>query len=165
VRDVSAQPEEFVARPPFKVQQEDKRRFIRLEIASPMTLRRIKDVTGGFWTEGEWHVIDGLILNVSAGGVLVDVNQPLMEGDIVSMHFTLQEVECLENIVGLVKRVEEDDGSFLVGIEFISRKEMSDVFSKAEMELLRDSLTDFDEGVRDVLNRFVMSTRQNHESN
>lgn len=155
VKDVDAEQQVIKARRPFKVVQEDKRRFIRLEIATPMSLRRIKDREGHYWAQGDWQVIHGLILNVSAGGVLVDLDQALEEGDVVSMHFTLQEIEGLENVLGLVKRVDIDTEGCLAGIEFVSREILVDYFSQAEMELLGDTYTSFNSSVRQVLNRYV----------
>ena len=155
IQDVDAGPIELVARKPFKVETQDSRRFVRIEISSPMSLRKIKDAGGNFEPDGDWHTLHGLILNISAGGVLVEVDQPLFEGDVVSMHFTLQEVESIDNILGLVKRSDQDEGTFLAGIQFITREYLEDLFSQAEMDLLPDSLTNFNEGIREVLNKYV----------
>ena len=155
VRDVEAEAQVIRARRPFKVVKEEKRRFIRLEIAAPMSLRRIKDREGHYWAQGDWHVIHGQILNVSAGGILVDLDQALEERDVVSMHFTLQETESLDNVLGLVKRVDIDSEGCLAGIEFVSRENLVDHFSQAEMELLGDEYTNFNSSVRQVLNRYI----------
>jgi hypothetical protein len=155
IKDVTAERVAYQARRPFKIAQEEKRRFIRLEIASPMSLKRIKDREGHYWAQGDWQVIQGLILNVSAGGILVDLDQAIEEGDVVSMNFTLQEVEGLDNILGLVKRVDIDTDGCLAGIEFVSREHLVDHFSQAEMELLGSEYTNFDSSVRQVLNRYV----------
>jgi hypothetical protein len=140
---------------PFKMEKDEQRRYIRLEISSPMDLRKIKDIAGNYWPGGDRRAIDGLILNISGGGVLVEVSQPVNEGDVVAMHFTLQDVESLDNVLGLVKRAERDEGSFLIGIEFITRESLVDLFSEGEMELLSDELTGFNEQVRTVLNKYV----------
>ena len=155
VRDVPTDQEEITIRKPFRIGRENKRRFVRLEISSPMSLRKIKDVAGGFWAEGDPHVIHGLILNISAGGTLVELDQAVHGGDVVSMHFTLQEVEGLENVLGLVKRVDAEPDCFIAGIEFISRDFLVDLFTEGEIELLADSHSSFDESVRQVLNKYV----------
>ena len=159
VHEVDAVPSDYRARKPFKVEKQEARRFVRLEISSPMTVQKIKDTTGNFSPEGDWHTLHGMILNISGGGVLIEVDQPLLEGDLVSMHFTLQDVECLDNVLGLVKRAEENQGFFLAGIEFISRQRLSDLLSQSEIDLLPESVTDFNDSVRDVLNRFVVRER------
>ncbi|MEW5794862.1 MAG: PilZ domain-containing protein [Candidatus Zixiibacteriota bacterium] len=155
IRDVAAEKAVIRARRPFKVSQEEKRRFIRLEISTPMSLHKIKDRDGQYWTHGDWQTIYGSILNISAGGVLVDLDQVIEEGDVVSMHFTLQGVEGLDNVLGLVKRVDIDSEGCLAGIEFISREFLVDYLSQAELELLGKEYTNFDYSIRRVLDRYV----------
>jgi len=155
VKDTGADKSVVCARRPFKVSQEDKRRFIRLEISSPMSLRKLKDREGQYRSHEDWQVIHGMILNISASGVLVDLDQAVDEGDVVSMHFTLQEVEGLDNVLGLVKRIDIDAEGCLAGIEFISREWLTDHFSQAELELLGDEHTNFDRSVREVLSRYI----------
>jgi len=155
IKEITPGKETLVARRPFTVSQEDKRRFIRLEISTPMSLRKIKNRGGQYWAHGDWQTIPGQILNISGGGVLVDLDQAVEEGDVVSMHFTLQEVEGLDNVLGLVKRVDIDTDGCLAGIEFISREYLVDHFSQAEMELLGEEYTNFDRSIGDVLSRYV----------
>ena len=164
VKDVETGETELSARKPFRVDRENKRRFIRLQISSPMTMKKIKDAVGNFWPEGDWHMINGTILNISAGGVLVDIDQPLLEGDVVCMYFTLQQVECLDNVLGLVKRVDGEDGFFLAGIEFITRDYLRDLFSGGELDMLPNELTNFDDSVREVLNKYVYAERVSRQA-
>jgi len=159
VHDVTAKENELAVRKPFRMNRDNQRRFIRLEISSPMTINKIKDAVGNFWPEGDWHLINGMILNISAGGVLVEVDQPLLEGDVVSMSFTLQDVECLDNVLGLVKRVDGEDGFFLAGVEFITREYLEDLFSRGELDLLPEDLSNFNESVRNVLNKYVYAEK------
>ena len=78
-------------RPPFKLERDEQRRFVRLELSVSMSLTRIRDAGGGFWPSGERVSLTGTVLNVSAGGVLAELNDPLNEGDLVAMRFTLQD--------------------------------------------------------------------------
>ncbi len=151
--------EQIIALEPFILERDEQRRFVRLEISTPMQIRKIKDAGGAFWAGGERRVINGLLLNISAGGVLVEVDQPVCEGEIVCLRFTLQDVESLDSVLGLVKRTDDDGEGLLVGIEFVTREYLTDIFSRAEMELLDDKLADFDERVREVLNRYIHRTR------
>jgi hypothetical protein len=123
-----------------------------------MSLKKIRDTVGNYWPEGDWHVINGQILNISAGGVLVELDQAVDEGDIVSMNFTIQDVEGLDNVLGLIKRVDIDPEGTLAGIEFITRERLVDHFTQAEMDLLADGYTNFDDSIRHVLNRYVYAT-------
>ncbi len=158
-RDNYAEGEEMAARKPLRVEAENRRRYIRLEIAAPMSLQKIKDLAGNFWPEGDWHVINGTVLNISAGGVLVEVDQAVNEGDVVSMHFTLQDVEGLDHVLGFVKRVDSDQEGFIAGIEFISRARLADCFTNAEVDILSEEHVHFDESVRRLLNKYVYRER------
>ncbi len=159
IQDVATQERAVTGGTRFKVQKEDKRRFVRLEISSPMAMRKIRQAGGEFWPTGERHVIDGVILNISAGGVLVELDQSVDEGDIVSMRFTLQEQETVDNVLGLVKRTDVDSGTFLVGIEFINRERLYDLMSQNEIDLLPENLSGFNERIRQVLDKYVHHER------
>lgn len=156
VRDVDTDREVVRVKRPFKMHRDEQRRFIRLEIASPMSLQKIKDGEGHYWPDADWHVINGMILNISAGGVLVDLDQAVEENDIVSMCFTLQDVEGLDNVLGLVKRADMEDGGCLAGIEFISADNLLDHLSQAELDLISSDYSNFDTSVRKVLDKYIM---------
>ena len=155
VRDIEATTDTLTTRRPFQVKREEKRRFIRLEISSPMSLQKIKDGGGNYWPQGDWHVIHGMILNISAGGILVDLDQAVDTGDVVSMSFTLQDVEGVDNVLGLVKRADCEPEGCLAGIQFISKDVLVDHFSQAELDLLADGYSNFDRSVRQVLDKYV----------
>jgi hypothetical protein len=143
------------ARKPFKVQADNSRRYIRLEISAPMSLNRIKDVFGHFWPNDDAPVVHGTVLNISAGGVLVDIDQPLNAGDIVGMRFTLQNVEVLENVLGLVKRCDNEEDCSLAGIEFLNRSSLQDRLTAGEVDLLGDKLSTFHDSVQRTLERYL----------
>lgn len=155
IQEVPATETMVAARRPFEVRSENRRRFVRIEISSPMTLRKIRDLGGRLWPEGEWHVINGSILNISDGGVLVETDQQLCEGEIVSLHFIMQEVEPLADVLGQVMRADQDEVGFLVGIKFITRQSLADRLTQAELELLPATLTEFQSCIRGALEKYV----------
>ena len=55
----------------------------------------------------------------------------------------------------MIKRVDIDPEGCLAGIEFISREQLVDHFTQAEMDLLGENYTNFDDSIRQVLNRYV----------
>jgi hypothetical protein len=141
---------------PFKIQQENQRRFVRLEISAPMSLKKIKEPGGSFWPDGNAHVINGTILNLSAGGVLVELDELLNEGDIVVMRFTIQGNELLDNVLGVVKRSDQiEEPTSLTGIEFIRRDRLSDLLSSGELQTLSSSTYDFQQSVERILTKYV----------
>ncbi len=164
VRDIPTELEDFKARKPFNVREDNQRRFVRLEISAPMSMRRIKDTEGGFWAEGDEQDICGVILNISAGGLLVDLDQVIGRGDIVSMRFTIQDVEALDNVLGRVKRVDAESGSCIAGIEFVSASYLMDHFSEAEMQLITENHRHFDDSVHEVLGKYISRERLEQEA-
>lgn len=163
ISDVDVTEKNLKARKPFRISNENKRQFVRLEISTPMSLRKIKDIFGNFWPTEEEYNVAGEILNISAGGVLVDLDHPLNEHDIVSMKFSMQDVKALDNVLGLVKRVEHDEECYLTGIEFVSHQQLEDRLSTAELRLLDDNFGDFSHRVTNVLKQYIYdSTEEQH---
>lgn len=155
VSDVKVSDRDIQARRPFRVEQDEQRRFIRLEFAAPIWLKDVRDENGRLVPIDREYTYEGLILNVSAGGVLIDTNHPFESDQLVLMRFTLQETEILDNILGLVKRVERDDEGCLVGIEFTDLPRLKDRFSHGELELLAEFVGDFEHRVRSTLEKYL----------
>lgn len=144
---------------PLKIENDNQRRFVRLEIISPVTIRRIKDIFGNYAAEGD-RAMEGAILNLSVGGVLVDLTEPLNEGDVVGVRFTVSGIEPLGSVLGVVKRCDTDDEGHLAGIQFVDREQLSDILTTAELELLADRFGDFEENIRAVLESYIY--QENH---
>ena len=157
VEDVDVDSAPVAVRKPFKLMKDNQRRYVRLEITSPVSLKKIKDIFGSFWPNGDEYSIDGHILNISSGGVLVEIDQPLNEGDLVLIRMTVQGVQTVDNILGLAKRCEAaDETAYLVGIEFITKKHLIDLLSQAEAETIDPACCDFHERIKQVLQQYVV---------
>jgi len=165
ISDIEAGDNVLSVKRPFKLYQDEKRRYIRLEIAEPIDLSILKDDVEGYWPEGDGPNYKGSILNLSAGGVLVISDSPVKEGMLVLLKIYLQDIEVLDNIIGLVKRVDDDDTERLIGIEFISREYLKDVFSSSEIEFLPDNVASFNEQLKKALNKYVYYKRVSEKSN
>ncbi|MFH2036171.1 MAG: PilZ domain-containing protein [Candidatus Zixiibacteriota bacterium] len=163
ISDVEAGENIVSVKSPFKIQKEQKRRFIRLEISEPTTYSVLRDHLGGFFPQGDGPEYQGAILNISAGGVLLTSQDPMEEGAIVLIKMTLQDVELIDRIIGIVKRAEADEKDWLIGIEFISKENLSDYFSDAEFDLLPDNIASFNERLRSVLNKYIYFKRVSAE--
>lgn len=153
--DVELGSQKISIKKPFYVQKEKQRQFIRLEISSPMTVRQLKDIFGTFRPQDTDDMIDGTVMNISTGGLLVDLSSPLNEGDIVVMKFSLQDVETIDNILGLVKRVELDEDGSLAGIQFIDKKFLADKLTLAELDMIDERFSNFHQTIRKVLNKYI----------
>jgi len=159
VSDINMSQRDVRVKQPFKLSRENQRRYVRLQISSPMSLSKVKDIFGNFWPAGDNDRIDGDILNISGGGVLVEINQSINEGDIVVMRFSLQGTEILDNVLGTVKRADYDQECCLVGIEFINRDFLLDKLSDGELNLISDRLSNFSETVENVLKKYIYHDR------
>lgn len=165
ISDIEASSNVMSVRKPFKLSSDQKRRFIRLEISEPMKISILKDNAEGFWPDCNGPEYSGSLLNLSAGGALVFTDGPVQEGMIVLLTMSLQDVEIIDRIVGLVKRVDDDSEERLIGIEFVSRARLSDLLSHSEIEFLSEDITSFDEKVRTVLDKYVFRKRVSKEVN
>jgi len=140
---------------PFKLEKDDQRRFIRLEIIDPLNYSVLKNRSGGFWPDGDGPSYTGSILNISAGGLLIISDGALEEGSLVIIKLSLQGVEIIKNVIGIVKRVEQDENDWLVGIEFITRETLTDRLTSAEFDLIPKDVASFNEHLRGILNNYV----------
>lgn len=141
--------------PPFELSEDDKRQFIRVEIVSPLFIQRIRSVEGDFWPEGQGQPVEGSIINLSVGGILIVLDDPFSPGDIVALRFNLQGEVIVENVLGLIKRSENLEGSYLTGIEFVDRNKLEDILSEAELNILPLEFSGFDTSVKKTLQKYV----------
>jgi c-di-GMP-binding flagellar brake protein YcgR len=144
---------------PFKLIKDKKRRYIRLEIDEPVLFSILKDQSGGYWPDGNGPEINGSILNISAGGILAVSESAVEEGSIIIINLTLQNIEVIDHVIGLVKRAVSDQGEYLIGVEFITTEYLIDYMSQAEIDVLAQRVTSFDEKLRKVLNKYVFYKR------
>ena len=150
---------DFQVKPPFKIMEDNRRKFIRVDIDAPIYFCTIKSAEGAFWAECDGPSGDGEILNISAGGILMFTRHPVMEKTLVSMSLQLEGCETIDNILGLVKRTEIDSGGYLVGLESITREKLNDVLDKEEIEQLPKSLSSFTERLQSLLNNYIYSRK------
>ena len=150
VSDVEITDTDIAVKRPFKISKENKRRYVRLEISSPVSLRNLKDNIG-LIPDSKLYNMEGYILNISAGGVLVEIKETVAEEDFVLMKFTLQDVETISNVLGIVKRTDVESDYTLAGIEFVSKDLLMDRLSQAELELLESKVSNFHDSVQKTL--------------
>ncbi len=156
---------DFEVRSPFKIMQDNRRRFIRIDIDEPIGFKTIKAVEGTFWPEGDGPEGKGEILNISAGGILMYTENTLMANSILSMSLSLEGCDTVDNILGIVKRVEIDSGGYLVGVESITREKLNDILSQIEVDQLPKDLASFNEKLRTLLNHYVFARKLSEGTN
>jgi len=140
---------------PFKLSERNRRQFIRVEIVSPLYVQRIKSAEGEFWPDGQGQPVEGSIINISLGGVLIDIDDSFSPGDIVTLRFNLQGEVIVENVLGMVKRSDESEGNYLTGIEFIDRSKLEDILSEAELNILPLEFSGFNDNIQKILQKYL----------
>lgn len=150
---------DFEVKPPFKIMEDNRRRFIRIDIDEPITFAAIKVADGGFWPQGDGPGGSGEILNISAGGILMFSSEPTMENNILSLSVRLEGCEAINHILGKVKRVEIDSGGYLVGLESITREKLADHLSAEEIDQIPADMASFTDRLRAFLNQFIYSKK------
>jgi len=164
ISDIEADENVVSVKRPFKLVKDQKRRYIRLEIDEPVSYSILKDKSEGYWPDGDGPSMEGSILNVSAGGMLITSPSAVGEGSVIMIRMSLQDIEVIENVIGLVKRIDKTDEDYLIGIEFITREYLDDVFSQSEIDILGDRVISFNEQLRKVLNKYVYYKRVSDEA-
>ena len=154
---------DFQVKPPFKIMEDNRRRFIRIDIDEPISFCTIKSAEGTFWAECDGPSGDGEILNISAGGILMYTEQPVLENTLLSMSLQLEGCERIDNILGMVKRTEIDAGGYLIGLESITREKLNDILAAEEVEQIPKALSSFNERIQEVLNHYIYSKKLSDE--
>lgn len=146
---------QFKVKKPFKILSEENRRFIRIEISEPVDMMNIKDSYECIIEEDRVYDISGSILNISAGGVLVDIDSVLEENDLVLLKFSLQDTITLNNVLGLVKRVDHDEDGTLTGIEFLSTENLKDIIPAVNYEMVEGQVGSFEDKIQQKLSEYL----------
>lgn len=109
---------------------------IAVEFSDKVAFRAIKSVDGEFYPEGSDVVCNGSALSVSVDGMIVDTNELMPEGTLVSVDLELASGAEASNALGKIQRVDQVDGKMVIGISFLQLSSLKDYLSGAELELL-----------------------------
>jgi len=130
-----------------------RRKFVRLDISFNVNFAVIDmNAPTDSFTGGSYQ---GQLLNLSAGGVLLSASKKLKEGDYLLLNFKLKPGKDLENIIGVVKRVDAHGDEYLVGIEFLTREQIRDTSHWHLAQFLPPFATYFDDELEKQLVRFI----------
>jgi c-di-GMP-binding flagellar brake protein YcgR len=151
------------------VRRSQRRRFVRIEIAGDVNYKIID--TSGIEQAGLSLDKKGELLNISAGGVLLSAGRDLKQGDLVLLNFSLKNKQRLENIIGLVKRLEKSGSAestkqgFLAGIEFLTKDKIAHVLARSLSEYFPSEVNFFDEALQQTVVQFIHRQRIENSKN
>jgi c-di-GMP-binding flagellar brake protein YcgR len=148
-----------------KQTQRQRRRYVRLEVFSPVEFRTlIIDENKRVRSHPEKRA--GVLLNLSGGGVLISTSDQVNTNDLLLLAFEIKGLDALDNILGLVKRVEEcEDGERLVGIEFIGVEHFSDPVLVENLSRLSKNPMGFSDSLKRFVSRYVFQRQLDTETN
>ena len=133
------------------------RKYVRIELSSPVKLRFLACSRGELKIAGE--ETSGEILNLSEGGMLLLTDSPVQEQGFALMTLSLSNLAVLDGVLGKIKRVEASEGGdFLVGVEFTSRGELEKLSSPEQVENLPVKVESFDRKMRETISGFLRTT-------
>jgi c-di-GMP-binding flagellar brake protein YcgR len=136
------------------IKRNQRRKYVRLDISEEINFRIIdspRDPAAGISPE-----FRGSLLNISAGGFLFETDTPTKEGSLLIVNFRLKDRYSLENILAVVKRVEQAGGeSSLVGSEFITRDNRAEYDLEKLDDFLPQGIGTFDENLQKLIVQFI----------
>ena len=142
----------------------NKRRFVRLDIFSPVNFATVI-VEADRRVRLHPEKKAGILLNLSAGGVLLSTTDPASEGELVLMKFDIKGFDALTNVLGKVKRVEErEEGEKLIGVEFLSVENLPDPEIALGLSRLVGTPNEFNQILSRTISRYVFSRQVQSES-
>jgi hypothetical protein len=143
-----------VKQTPFPLGKSHGRRYVRIELSSPIQFRLLECKKGKLKLSKDR--ITGEILNLSEGGVLLLTDCSVEEECFVLLSLDLNRFVILEGVLGKIKRVESsDEGGFLVGVEFAPKEELEKSSSSEQIEQLPVKVGSFSHKLREIINSYL----------
>jgi len=160
-------------KPISPAERSQRRRFVRIDIAGDVNYQVLEVDPQG--ANSLSIVKSGELLNISAGGILLTTKESLNSNDVILLKFWLKGNQRLENIIGIVKRVEQSheadgtDEEYLVGIEFASKERMAQLVPTQHLESLPPEINYFNDALQQLIVQFVylqqVETRKRMKAN
>lgn len=142
---------------PFPLGRSHGRRYVRIELSSPMQFRLLSCKKGNLKLSRDR--ILGEILNLSEGGMLLVTDHPVPEDGYMLLTLNLSKLVILEGVLGKIKRVEpSEEGDFLVGVEFAPKEELEKQTSLDQIEELPVKVASFNHKLREIVTSFLRTT-------
>jgi len=142
-----------------EISRSQRRRFVRIDVAGQVTFKTVEMSMG----HGPEISLDksGELLNISAGGVLLNSSTNLKRDNLVLLNFRLKNSQRLENVLGVVKRHEQvndpqdSQSDYLTGIEFLTKNQATEKLTHDVTETLPSTVNFFDEALQQAIVQYV----------
>jgi len=134
--------------------REQRRKYVRLDISEDINFRIVESPDNR--NAGLSPEFQGSLLNISAGGFLFETEKKVLSDSLLIIKFKLKDHYPLENILAVVKRVEQaDDGLLLVGAEFITKENSAKYGLEKLSDYLPQGTGTFDENLQRLIVQYI----------
>jgi hypothetical protein len=141
-----------------------RRRFVRLDIATPFILNRINPHPTTIKSRVEPAVNHGMLLNISGNGILGAVDRKLEVDSFVVLSFELRGIGRIERILGKVKRTEKVARSeYLTGIQFMDPDDLYDELDNDEVDSLKKEVVSFNKKLKQLIIKHIIREKKKKE--
>jgi c-di-GMP-binding flagellar brake protein YcgR len=161
-RGTKADSRKTVIKKPFKVYQHKRRKYVRLEVNSPLKFKVFNPPDLDLNLDDKQTCI-GSVMNISGGGVLMETEYKVRENDYLIMEMSLLDADTMTGIIGKVKRVDSDEKEHpLIGVEFMSPEQLQEEMPAEILDCIGEKIFSFDEQIRRMLLKYVFSRKVNN---
>jgi hypothetical protein len=141
-------------RVPFPVGTSDGRKYVRLELSSPVEFH-VLTLSGGKLKLSRKRS-NAEILNLSQGGMLLATDSPVPSDGFMILTLNLNGLVVLDGVLGKIKRVEPSgEGDFLVGLQFAAEAELEKLVSAEEIRRLPMKVTSFKHKISQIISSYL----------
>jgi len=131
-----------------------RRKYVRLDISGKIVFRKIAGADDP--QEGLGPELSGILLNISAGGLLFESPIRVKTTGVIVLSFTLKGSHNPQNILAIVKRCEgSKNKGFLIGAEFLTKANLAAYGLEKLAELLPPDAGTFDENLQKLVIKFI----------
>jgi c-di-GMP-binding flagellar brake protein YcgR len=137
-------PRRIILTPPRRFQRVQRRMFARVELHNRVSYSRLPDSFD--WEDWEkrlsWQ--QSRASNISAGGILLELREPVKTNDLLILKISLlAEFELPSTLPARVRRVFTHEEKRYAGVEYILAEQLEDNFSKQTIRRLPNQLKNF----------------------
>jgi c-di-GMP-binding flagellar brake protein YcgR len=134
------------------INRTQRRKYVRLDISGKMQFR-ILDIDN---RENSGPDQSGILLNISAGGVLFESKVKVPEKGFIVVSFALKGHQTLNGILAVIKRSEgSKTKGYLIGAEFITRHNSAEYDLEYIDEFLPPGAGTFDENLQKLVVQYI----------
>jgi c-di-GMP-binding flagellar brake protein YcgR len=139
------------------VERVQRRQFVRVDIRRELKYAHIKRPPGAVITENlSWH--DSFTSNISAGGMLMKIEEEFRKGDILLIKVGRYEEMGIPRLIAAhICRIIRQDKVAYAGIEYILDRKLAKFFSPNEIDRLPSHVKKFTGNVQSRLVKYIFN--------